>query len=256
MTKFNFQNKVVSRIFTGIMFAICVLMCISFAELFSSLITVGGIKTNSNSDIKQQQFYLYAISLHKTDTKISAKEKAELVKKQNAGGYIWQTNEYFYVFASCYENESDATKVKTTLDNGGNTCEIIKLCFEEIEFSLNLENQEKTALTNAVCSYKNMYKKLYDLSVSIDTNLYTEVQAKVLLSDIISSFSKIKTNFETLFNPKLTSDILALKLSLTNIESILSSLSDFSSSLIPYSAQVKYAYFQILDEYGSISKTI
>ena len=69
-------------------------------------------------------------------------------------------------------------------------------------------------------------------------------------------FTKTKTNFESLFNSKLTSDLLELKLSLANISTILNSLSEFSSNEIPYTSQVKNTYFQILNEYNILSKTL
>ena len=92
--------------------------------------------------------------------------------------------------------------------------------------------------------------------MSIDTKLLTEIQAKVLLNDIISEQSKVQTNFETIFNSKLTSTLLEIKLSLSNISNILNNLADFSSLDIPYTSQVKNTYFQVLFEYNSLSSKI
>lgn len=245
-----------SKFITVILVVVCLGLCLSFAELFSSLITVGGFNAIKSNEIKQSSFTLYAISLYKTDTKAKAQDLAEIVQRKSGAGYIWQSDEGFYVLASCYENLADAQKVKDNLQSSQTTSEIVNLCFQEISVKAEVNEQEKNALLNSVTSYKNMYKKLYDLSVSIDTNLYTEIEAKVLLSDIISEFTKITTNFETLFNPKLTSSLLELKLSLKNISNILESLSNFSSSEIPYTSQVKNCYFKILEEYYNLSKTV
>lgn len=256
MTK-NFQKPSrVSKFLSIFVAVVCLALCISFAELFSSLITVGGFNNSTSNSIKQNAFSLYAISLFKTETKVQAQEMAEITKKKNGAGYIWQTNTCYYVFASCYENEADAKKVSENLAESNISCEIVKLDFSEISVKAEVNEQEKTALTSAVQSYKNMFKQLYDLSVSIDTNLYSEIEAKVYLSDIISNFTKIKTNFETLFNSKLTTHLLELKLSLTNMSNILNTLSDFSSSEVPYSAQVKNTYFQVLNEYNNLSKNL
>ena len=246
------STKIVSLFFM----IVCLALCISFAELFSSLIAVGGFSNITSGEIKQSAFSVYSISLYETQTKVQAREMSEIVKKKNAAGYIWQTNTNYHILASCYENEADAKNVANKLVENGTTCTTLTLSFEEICLKADFTEQEKTALTNAVQSYKNMYKKLYDLSVSIDTNLYTEIEAKVLLSDIVSEFKKIQTNYEALFNSKLTSDLLELKLSLTNVSTILSSLSDFSSLEIPYTSQVKNTYFQILNEYNNLSKTL
>lgn len=245
-------TKVASIVFLGI----CLALCISFADLFSSLITVGGFSNITGGEIKQAEFSLFCISLYETETKVQAKEMSNITKRKNGAGYIWQGDKYYYVFASGYENKSDAEKVEAKLIENGNECKIVELKFSQITIKAEVNDQEKTALLNAVQCYKNLYKKLYDLSVSIDTNLYSEIEAKVLLSDIISEFTKIKTNYESLFNSKLTSNLLELKLSLANIHSILNTLSDFSSTEIPYTSQVKDTYFQILNEYNNISKTL
>lgn len=245
-----------SKFVTMVFMFICLALCISFAELFSSLITVGGFNSLASSGIKQASFSVYAISLYETQTKVQAKEMSELTMRKNGAGYIWQSDTCYYVFASCYENEADAKKVEENLKENTIECNIVKLDFSEIIINAEVTEKEKTALTTAIQCYKNTYKKLYDLSVSIDTNLYTEIEAKVLLSDIISEFTKTKTNFETLFNSKLTSNLLELKLSLSNISNILSSLSEFSSLEVPYTSQVKNTYFQVLNEYNLLSNTL
>ena len=255
MTK-SLVLKKTSKIASILFFGICMALCISCADLFSSLITVGGFSNITSGEIKQSEYKIYAISLFETDTKIQAKEMSDVTKRKNGAGFIWQGKTKYYVFASCYENKADAEKVQLNLTENHTSCTVVELVFSEIVIKAEVNDQEKTALTSAVQIYKNMYKKLYDLSVSIDTNLYTEIESKVLLSDIISDFTKTKTNFESLFNSKLTSDLLELKLSLSNVSSILNSLSEFSSNEIPYTSQVKNTYFQILNEYNNLSKTL
>lgn len=256
MTKNSGSIVKSSKILSIFIAALCLAICVSFAELFSSLITVGGFSTIKDNEIKQNAFSLYAVSLYSTETKVQAKEMGEITKRKGGAGYIWQTDKCFYVFASGYENEADAKKVCDNLKENNVENEIVKLDFDAITISAKTAGQEKNTLLLSVQSYKNLYKKLYDLSVSIDTNLYTEIQAKVNLSDIISEFAKTKTNFETMFNSKLTSDLLELKLSLNNVSNILDNLADFSSNEIPYTSQVKNAYFQVLSEYASLSKTL
>ena len=196
---------------------LCFALCISFAELFSSLIAVGGFSAISNSDIKQNEFCMYAVSVYKTETKASAQNMSEIVMKKNGAGYIEQKDNSFYVYAACYENENDAKKVQENLKDSDISSEIIKICFPEISFKAQTSSQEKTALVSAVCSYLNMYKKLYDLSVSVDTNLYTEIEAKNMLKDIVNEFDKIKSNFENNFNIKEDEDDLEINLQENNL---------------------------------------
>ena len=254
MTKNKTRSS--NKLFVIFVSIFCIMLCISFAELFSSLITTSGMSNIKDSEIKQNSFTLYAISLYSTETEALAKENAVLARRHGGAGFIWQGEDKFYVLASCYENNSDATKVKENLQTGGTTCEVIELKFDALAISSTVTGQEKTALEQSLQCYKNLYKQLYDLSVSIDTNLLTEIQAKVSLSDITSNFSKIQSNFNALLNSKLTASILEVKLSLENVEEILESLEQFSSSETPYTSMVKYSYFNILDEYVKLQKQI
>lgn len=255
MTK-NFNASKKSKFFSLFFMLISFALCISLAGVFSSLITVGGFSNITSGDAKSSGFVVYAVSLYKTQTKAQAREMSEVTMRKNGAGYIYQDDEAFYVFASCYENKADAEKVVSNLKENEVSSSIKDLQFNEILLKSKMTEQEKTVLIKALSSFKNLYKKLYDLSVSIDTKLLTEIQAKVLLNDIISEQNKVQTNFETIFNSKLTSTLLEIKLSLSNISNILNNLADFSSLDIPYTSQVKNTYFQVLFEYNSLSSKI
>lgn len=255
MTK-SFSSNKKTKFFSIFFMIISFALCISLAGVFSSLITVGGFSNITSGDAKSSGFVVYAVSLYKTQTKAQAREMSEVTMRKNGAGYIYQDNEAFYVFASCYENKADAEKVVSNLKENEVSSSIKDLQFNEILLKSKMTEQEKTVLIKALSSFKNLYKKLYDLSVSIDTKLLTEIQAKVLLNDIISEQSKVQTNFETIFNSKLTSTLLEIKLSLSNISNILNNLADFSSLDIPYTSQVKNTYFQVLFEYNSLSSKI
>lgn len=244
-----------TKILTILLTVFCIALCVSFAELFSSLITTSGLGAIKDGEVKQSSFTLYAISLYKTDTQTLATENATLAKRQGGAGYIWQ-GDSFYVLASCYENEADAKKVQENLQTNGTTCSILPLAFDSLTISTTTNGQEKSTLLESVQSFKTLYKELYDLSVSIDTELLTEIQAKVSLSDITSDFKRTKANFTALFNSQLTSNILEIKLSLENVDVILDELAEYSSTEVPYTSAVKYAYFEILKEYIELTKSI
>ena len=247
MTK-SFSSSKKTKFFSIFFMIISFALCISLAGVFSSLITVGGFSNITSGDAKSSGFVVYAVSLYKTQTKAQAREMSEVTMRKNGAGYIYQDDEAFYVFASCYENKADAEKVVSNLKENEVSSSIKDLQFNEILLKSKMTEQEKTVLIKALSSFKNLYKKLYDLSVSIDTKLLTEIQAKVLLNDIISEQSKVQTNFETIFNSKLTSTLLE--------SNILNNLADFSSLDIPYTSQVKNTYFQVLFEYNSLSSKI
>ena len=92
--------------------------------------------------------------------------------------------------------------------------------------------------------------------MSVDTNLSTEIESKLALANIVSDFTKTKASFESIFNSKITTELLELKLSLANVNKILDNLSNFSDSTIPYSAQIKHSYFEILFEHLALAQKV
>lgn len=244
MTKKNIKLKS-GKVFATITLVICFALCLAVAELFSSLITVNGFSQNSSS-AKVASYDIYAISLSKAQTITQGKEMGKIVMQKNGAGYVWQIDNNFYVLASAYANHADAQKVQTNLQENSTECEIIKINLPKISFELELSAAEKTPLENAINVYKNLYKKLYDISVSIDTKVKNEADAKLELNAVKLDFIKIKTNFETVFNSRITNKLLQLKLSLIDIEEILNSLYNFSATTHPLSAEIKNTYFKIL----------
>ena len=254
MTKTSVK-KMGAKIFSMFCLLLCFALSISLADLFSSLITTNAFSANTNL-VKTSNFDLYAICLYSTITENQAKDLASSSRQKNCAGYIYEQNSQYLVLASAYENKADAEKVQENLKSSNTTCSIITINLPKIEFSVSVSGNEKTALENAVCVYKNMYKKLYDLSVSVDTNLSSETESKISLSNIISEFAKVKANYDALFNSKITSELLELKLSLMNVENILTDLSNFSDNLVPYSSEIKHSYFEIINEQIKLSAKI
>ncbi len=255
MTK-NFTTTKKSKFLTLFITVLCIAICLSCAELFSSLITVGAFSYSKNNEAKQQAFSLYSIYIYTAQTKSQADEMSSITRKKNGAGYIYQSDTGYLILTSCYENQNDAQKVIANLAENGIEGKLLEIKYDEIKFTAKLNETEKNTLTQSVQIYKNLYKKLYDLSVSVDTNLLTEIKAKNNLNDIIKDFLSKKQDFESIFNQRLTSAILKLKISLGNLSTILDNLYEYSSIEFPYSSQIKNSYFQILDEYSKLSKSI
>lgn len=254
MTKI-FKNSFGAKFFSVVCLAVCVALSLTLADFFSNVITTTAF-SSSNGKIKGGSFSIYAIKLYSATTQAQANDLSANAKQKNCAGYIYMTNTEYMILASGYENLADAEKVETNLKKSEIPCEIVTIDFPKLELSTNISSAEKTTLENAVGIFRTLYKKLYDLSVTVDTNLSTEIESKLELAKIISEFTKIKASFESIFNSKITTEILELKLSLANVDEILDNLSNFSHSTIPYSAQIKHSYFEILSEHLALAKKI
>ena len=254
MTKI-FKNSFGAKFFSVVCLIVCVALSLTLADFFSNVITTTAFSSTTGK-IKGGSFSIYAIKLYSAATQAQANDLSANAKQKNCAGYIYMTNTEYMILASGYENLSDAEKVETNLKKSEIQCEIVTIDFPKLELSTNFSSTEKTTLENAVGIFRSLYKKLYDLSVTVDTNLSTEIESKLELANIISDFTKIKASFESIFNSRITTEILELKLSLANVNKILDNLSNFSDSTIPYSAQIKHSYFEILSEHLALAKKI
>jgi len=249
MNKKSFFTKVFTICFCVISFALVV----SMADIFSSLITVGGFSF-VNENISANEYSVYAICTSNHPTKLLAEEFAEDIKKQGGAGCVYMNEQSYYIIASIYETESDAQKVKNNLIESKPNVSIQKLVIPKITISSNLTTQEKNTVMNCISIFKTSYQKLYDISVSLDTNVETEVGARLLVNELNSELGTIYNNFNTLFSDNLSTDLLRIKLAIEELKNHLQTLID-ASGTVTYSAYVKECYCKIIMSYKSLAES-
>ena len=240
-----------SGLFSLIVIAICMALSVTLADLFSSVLTVGFFSADS---LSEQSLEIYAVSLLRTQSKIEAVEFSKTIQSQNGAGYVWSQNKEFYVFASAYEQENDAKLVKDNLKTQSVESEIIKLNFLSINFKEEYNNEERSELSNSTAIYKTTFKKLYDISVSFDTEIINEMQAKLEVGKILSDVTKSRTNFETRFATKKNSETVYLGVKYKDLLEATQNLSDSNlvSDMQTYSSLIKYTYIKILSIYSEL----
>lgn len=249
------KNKTISFSKIITIFSIITVVClsISMADLFSSLITVGGF-TFTNNDIIFNKYNVYAISLASTDTNALAKQHSNSVKEQGGAGYIYLTNSKYHIVASIYENEADALKVQENLKNSHKNSEILPIVIPSISISNNLLAEEKTTLENSINIFKNSYKKLYDISVSLDTSVISEVNAKLAINELGSDINKITTNFITLFSKQASNNFLIIKLKLNELATCINNL--IAHEEVSLTSNIKETYCNIIMLYKDLANLL
>ena len=234
----NTKNKKrLNKIFTGITVIVTVALMISIADLFSSLITVGGF-TFVSDDVSISKVEMYAVCISNHKTLIQAQDNANVCISLGGAGYIYTDDEY-YVVASIYENEADAKKVKESLVVTKPTTTIKNIEIKSVTFSGNLSSQEKSTITNTLGIFKTTYKKLYDISVSLDTGVIQEINARLSVNELASSVNEIKDNFNTVFNSTQTKNLITIKNAVDKLSTALNSL--INNSKVPYTSYIKYS---------------
>lgn len=232
------------KIFSIIMCVVAFGLVITMADLFSSLIAVGGFSAVSDN-INIAEYKVYAVCTSSYTTKLQASEFCDSIKSQGGAGVLYMTNNAFYIIASIYDNESDAKKVLANIIESKPDATIQTIVIPPITISNNLSSQEKSTLTNCLGVFKSSYKKLYDISVSLDTVVMSEVEARLAINELCSTAQTALGNFNTIFSNSTTTSLLKIRLALEDAYEKLTSLSN-SNETCPLSALVKACYSNII----------
>lgn len=236
-----------TKFFVSFFILLSVALAIGFAELFSSLITIGDFAFISSSQNKISGFDVYAVATNKTIDEESAQNMKKDIQNKNGAGYVYEKDGLFYILTSAYESENDAIKVCESLKNQNIDCEIVKIVVDELKLDLTLSNQDKTVLNNSINIFKSCFQKIYDISVSLDTNIKNETECKLEISNVKSELSKVISDFEACFNSKLTQDFVYLKLKLDDLNDLLQGLYENNlGQSVSFSSVLKHSYIEII----------
>lgn len=242
-----------SKFFVGLMLILSLGICILGADLMSSYITVGSFNLGGNY-AKYNSFDIYFISLASFSSKVEAEEISKTYKRQNAGGFVWNYENAYHILASAYTSENDAIKVKDKLLEISIDSKVIKIKFDEIMIEGNFSQLEKSTLVSSLGIFKETYDKLYDISVSLDTEVSKEIESVMSVSELKSRITEIQSNFNNLFNDKLTTNLLKIKIGINSLLKTIENTNQKDDTTIPYSSRLKYAYLETLNLYYDIVK--
>lgn len=222
---------------------------LSITFLPSAIIPTSSQMANNQST---PAFKLYFISLNKSQLEGSAFSLASDYQKLGAGGYAWKYEGYYHVVASCYEKENDAILVQNNIKVNLNLdSEIFAVDFPSLTIDEENESENKKVLNKALKSFYNTYQTLFDIAISLDTNVYNEISARLAVNNCYSNFSSICANFDTIFGDKEESCYQNILTYLQKGQQILQALCSAKpvNNGQTYSSLIKYRYLQILSSY-------
>ena len=204
--------------------------------------------------VSAPNFQIHFLSLYKSQNEESAKSLLSDFRLIGAGGFVWQVDTQYHIFSSGYENKNDAVLVQNNLGNDIKS-EIVSLKFEG--FELNISDEQKI-IQKAVNSFLNTFKQLYDIAISLDTQVYNEISARLEINSVHSAVSSIRADFDTLYKSD-ESPILSLLSNAVYDEE--KSTQKLCSGLTlsqnqPLSSLIKYRYLEILKIYDDLLKDL
>lgn len=237
------------KIFVLIFSVICVAVCVFVAQLVSSVITVsGGASITETATGKFSGFDVYAISLGSYTSELQAESNTSNVLKKNGAGYVYKADGLYHVIASAYLIENDAKSVQGNLQEGGIQSQVVKLTFDVVDFAgVSSARQQKNFCAALIC-LKTVYTQLYDISVSLDTKVMDDSKARI---EIIAVKSLMETALEGTSKGSSSTDGIyyqMIKNKYDEVENLLIQLKNYENTEgVELSAKIKNTYMKSLN---------
>ena len=221
--------------------------CVSCGYLISTAIVTSNL-FQYTSVVSCDDQTVYAISMTSGTTEAELSSNKQELQAQNGAGYIYEKDDKFYLIASIYENFNDAELVKNNLQTSGVETEILTIVLEKSKVEGNFSADEKTILTNCLKSKIETFKNLYDVAISLDTNVFDKTKAKLECNTIYSENVSTKANFDTFFKQSNNTSLQSLQSTLTATNNCLSNLisENYDTTTQTFSSLIKQTYCKIL----------
>lgn len=241
------------KVFSSICFVFVVIGTI-FASAFSTSTTTAETQT-----CNVPSFSIYFVSTSKSQVENESRTIGKDIMKNGGAGYVWQKENYFYVISSAYENKNDADLVSTQLKNNKIENEVFEVKFDSVNLACpNNTPESKSMLTTALNSFHSTYQNLFDLSVSLDTNIITETSTQLEINSIHAKSDEIMKNFHIVYGDLKIEIINELENSLIDLNESLGLLAqqqklDEKQTML---SLIRYCYIEICEIYFNFLSTI
>ena len=243
---YKIKKRKGGRAFFLLLTIICVGLCAVVAQFFASVISTGTGQTVSGAT--SSSYTLYAIALGAYSSKAQAEDDATTARKQNAGGYVLKKEATYYVVASIYEKKNDAESVLKNLTTSFEP-QIIEIDIDKVDLPKISSSSLKKSYLNFIAELKEVYLSLYDISVSLDTAVYSETKSRIeadkIKTDLTSKLDKLSNGtaasdgvYYVIIKNK-TQDIL---------DEITSAVEFDATDNFPLGAKLKNTYISVVDD--------
>lgn len=223
-------------------------LTVVLADLFSSFITVGSFAFLPSQSVKVSGYKIYAISLYKGQTHVQASNQIQDIKLRGGGGYVYFYNSVYHCLASAYENENDAVNVQNSLKEQNLQSQIIEISIKDIIIDTTFSALEKSLLLETLTSFKNSFKTLYDLALSLDTGTKDLIQCKIELKNHQDKIMKLKQDYNDAFKNKVMNELFQIKLKVAEHLTIIESIVELNySDKVLFSSFLKESYLKIVE---------
>lgn len=242
------MKKSKNRFFFFVLTTLCVLLCVVVSHFFANIISTSSFSFSTIS-ASVSEYSLFAVSAKSFTIKSQATEFSATLKSKNSGSYVYETNGKFYVLCSIYEHENDAKNVVENILENFPNAEVVKIDIDGINFG-NFSNQNfKKTFTDVFNCLKQTYLSLYDISVSLDTEVYSPSKAILECSKTKDALNNAFNNLPTGTNATEGAYYVLIKNKIKKINQSLDDLINFTQTeSYTLSSKLKDTYINIVIE--------
>lgn len=231
-----------------ITFSLIVFMAIL---LIANFVADAVIKSSTSiSQVSSNSCQLYFLASGKSKLKSEVLSQQQDNADLNFASFVWQNDEYYYLLIDVFKNKNDATLIQNNLKKTYNKdSEIFSVKFSSFKTSGSFSNEQAKVLNKTLNSFLTFYSSLFDIAVSLDTNILNSISAQLQINEKHHSLMALYKNFETLFDGYEEFDALkdTIKITKQVSEDLTKSAYIFKNQT--YSSLIKYSYCQILNAY-------
>lgn len=237
------------------LFSSLTLVGLALCLLIANLLTGFIVPATSQAEkvcLPRQEIHL--LSLGKSQVESEAKDRAKDFMPLGSGGYVWKIDNYFHIISSAYTNKNDAQLVQNNISiNLSLESEIITLTLNELSINGIFDSENYKVVSNYLSATNNLYQSLFDIALSVETGVSSEVGAKLSVNSALNDFSTKMANFSTLY-PNPNKELLSLHKHCQQVFKIGQKLAQnqILCESQTYCSLIKYSYLEILNELNKL----
>ena len=240
-----------------------ILLCLFFVAslILANFLSMLLLKTTDKSacTLSSNALDFYVICFDRSLTQAGAESLAKDYRCKGAAGFVLEKDGYFYLASSAYLNSADAALVQESIKQNHNLdCLVLNLKIPALQINLTLDSEEKKVLQKALNAHENAYRLLFDIALSLDTNVYNEISARLAINSAFSAIHTVVADYKILFGEIENQTLENLTLGLEKLTETLQRLC--SGITISWqqtmSSLIKYRYFEILQQAKVLAEQI
>ncbi len=198
--------------------------CFFGATYLSSALTVGNLTSYivyGGTTIKTDKKTKYAVTLGDYDTFDEAERVALGSTIQGASGFVWESNNKYFVIGNIYSSKEDANKVLENISGTNYKTEIMEIKFSSLSLNFDMyDNSNMPTISGGIEIFDEVYSELYDYSIKFDSGDISHLAVSSNISKLRGEVKSTIVGVQNLIN-KSSSSLTTVQEYLVRLDEVL-----------------------------------